>query len=560
MMISVDKEGTMFTGKNKSLISLELILMTIWALFLAFFTYVANGRKIGIDDADIFFTYANNMAKGIGLVYSVGIPKVEGYTSALWMFSSFLIFKVGLSEIGIWLFSLLLFVLTNCISFRIIEISVKKSSWMRAKIFYIFAISLSFSYTSWILNSLMDTALWGFLLIASGYVLISSTKQKSKLVFGCLIFALIPLTRPEAILIFPLIFVCVAFFDFNWITENFLPIISLFIFSTITVIAFRYLYFGYPLPNTYYAKVSDSVGSNLYSGSLYVGKFLNTSLIGLTALCISVSQIAFLVHQQITRKTPNQRQENQATERRSLTILSLFILIYVLVTAISGGDHFNLFRFMQPIYPFMVLIIVLCGFRIMSNFQSISSSLLTMFMILFFIFSDFLSTVNDTSWGSTAVSGRSPIAHEFEIAEDGRRLGIELNEMFIENDLTPSVGTITAGGLARTYQGTIFDLMGLNNEEMAHSSKNRKGYKDHAVFDKEIFFNWSVDVVLSSPDSWGMQVALKELDRDLQFKNEYRYGCIVNLQSGNLRICAFFRNEFLSQVDDSSSISFVGQG
>jgi hypothetical protein len=521
---------------------------------------VANGKKIGIDDADIFFTYANNMTKGLGLVYSAGIPRVEGFTSALWMLSSFLIFKVGLSEIGVWVFSLLLFVITNFISFRIIEISVHRINWLRAKIFYIIAISLSFSYTSWMLNSLMDTALWGFLLMASAYTLITATKQMNQIVFGCLIFVLIPLTRPEAILIFPLIFICIAFLEFSWITKYFILIFLLFISSTFTVIAIRYLYFGFPLPNTYYAKVSNSVGANLYSGNIYVGKFLSSSLIGLTAFCLSVTQIAFLVHQKMTHSAWHQGQKNPSKERRPLIILSLFVLIYVLVTVSSGGDHFNLFRLLQPIFPFMILIILISGFRLMRNLQKVERSLLVMFTILFFLFSEFLSTVTDTSWASTAVSGRSPIANEFETAEDGRRLGLELNKIFIENGFMPSVGTITAGGLARTYDGTIYDLMGLNNVEMAHRSKDRKGYKDHAVFDKEIFFSWSVDVVLSSPDSWGMEVALKGIDEDFQFKDEYRYGCLVNAPSKTLRICAFFRNEFLTEVNKSSNLLFSRTG
>jgi len=38
----------------------------------------------GIDDANIFFTYARNIAAGEGLVYNAGGERVEGFTSLLY--------------------------------------------------------------------------------------------------------------------------------------------------------------------------------------------------------------------------------------------------------------------------------------------------------------------------------------------------------------------------------------------------------------------------------------------------------------------------------------------
>ena len=42
-----------------------------------------NVVAVGIDDANIFFTYARNIAHGHGAVYNVGGERVEGFSSPL---------------------------------------------------------------------------------------------------------------------------------------------------------------------------------------------------------------------------------------------------------------------------------------------------------------------------------------------------------------------------------------------------------------------------------------------------------------------------------------------
>src|SRR5512146_430215 len=48
---------------------------------------------IGIDDANIYFVYARNLANGYGFVYNSGGERVEGFTSLLWTLISALAFK-----------------------------------------------------------------------------------------------------------------------------------------------------------------------------------------------------------------------------------------------------------------------------------------------------------------------------------------------------------------------------------------------------------------------------------------------------------------------------------
>lgn len=64
--------------------------------------------------------------------------------------------------------------------------------------------------------------------------------------------------------------------------------LSVFICTIIGLILWRLSYFGYPLPNTYYAKVSSDILSNLKHGIGYLYRFLSANpLCLLSTLAIS---------------------------------------------------------------------------------------------------------------------------------------------------------------------------------------------------------------------------------------------------------------------------------
>ena len=50
--------------------------------------------NIGVDDANIFFVYAKNLAEGNGLVYNTGGERVEGFSSLLWTLLLGVIYKL----------------------------------------------------------------------------------------------------------------------------------------------------------------------------------------------------------------------------------------------------------------------------------------------------------------------------------------------------------------------------------------------------------------------------------------------------------------------------------
>ena len=79
---------------------LELVFMTgifmVSLLIATWLTYHLHGSpRTGIDDANIFFSYAENLANGRGLVYGHAGERVEGFTSMLWVLTCALMFKLS---------------------------------------------------------------------------------------------------------------------------------------------------------------------------------------------------------------------------------------------------------------------------------------------------------------------------------------------------------------------------------------------------------------------------------------------------------------------------------
>ena len=183
--------------------------------------------------------------------------------------------------------------------------------------------------------------------------------------------------------------------------------------------------------------------------------------------------------------------------------------------------------------------------------------------------------------------------HDFRLAIGGRALGdllngfmqrIELNVDVptnsefsdqisdLDSPAPMSLGTLTTGGVGYTYVGRKFDMLGLNNVSMAHSAGDRRGNKNHAAFNKDVFFELMPDMFaaqLSAGDDqtprqlakifpfnfsfW--QASLKNLDQDQRFVDAYTAVAITlfvqdvttNQQSTRI-ITAWMRKEVLANI------------
>lgn len=124
-------------------------------------------------------------------------------------------------------------------------------------------------------------------------------------------------------------------------------IVSLLVFSAVFAPYFlwRYNYYGYPLPNTFYAKVG-ATPAQFWRGIKYVLRFFAWFFGGGILLVVPVAYLSL-------------------RNRSVLTTYSLAgVALYLAYIAYVGGDGNPLFRFIVPILP-SVSVIVAYGLSVL---------------------------------------------------------------------------------------------------------------------------------------------------------------------------------------------------
>jgi hypothetical protein len=148
---------------------------------------------------------------------------------------------------------------------------------------------------------------------------------------------------------------------------------------------------------------------------------------------------------------------------------------------------------------------------------------------------------------------------EFKLASSGRWDALQLNRFWKENK--PSVGMITVGGFSLKYEGETIDLMGLNNTLMGHSKGDRHGIKNHAAFNKDVFYQLNPDILLPAvvQDETDAREHLDELQEESSFVNQAMKNILSDslftsryhpamLQKDSTKIFAFVNNRFENRL------------
>lgn len=522
--------------------------------FFFLLTFWINGQIVsGIDDANIYFVYMQNFAEGFGFVYNPGEERVEGFTSLLWTIIGGGLFSMMGSEPGAVLMAIN-FVLIGLASWVCLEVIMnylskdgKGKLLSPAGLLFLLLLFAVPGFIDWTVVSLLETGLWTFVLSLSMLFVINFKDKlptiQSELLFGALL-GLLVLIRPEAILWGPILLGIRGYLVYlgqhkNWKSLKFTSL-SLIIFLGVLVglVLWRLSYFGYPLPNTFYAKVSDDKLHNAAFGLFYVLKnFLYNPIFFLCLLLIFYSGWKF-------------------KNDYKFLALALLVIITFSIPLYTGGDHFNLARFIQPSYLIILLLIVF----VLSKLKLLNYTRVV-FLGLFLAFTP------NPSWGDLILTRTTPISHEFSIATSGRNKGEKFNEFFaFEDEGLPEVGVLTAGGFAFSYQGETNDLLGLNNVEMAHHKQKKdksQGPKNHSGFVSEVFFEQAPDLFLlsleilsdSSPVLFEnleigdfSQKVFRNIQLDSAFTKSY-FPVVIDCKHLNYSIKTFSSVEFLNSLD-----------
>jgi hypothetical protein len=508
----------------------------------------------GTDDAHIFFVYAQHLAQGAGLVFNVGGERVEGFTSLLWTLLLAPFFAAAADpRIGIAALDALLvgFALARAAVF----LSPQRSCLRAAPTWVLVAwVLLSPTFLMWTIVSFMETGLWSAIVLLLALELIACARTPWQRVRDALPFAVLlllaVLTRPEAMALGPGLLMLATLLQRRG-GGPWRPALAgwlVFAAAELALLAFRLAYFGQPLPNTYYAKISPDRLYLLGEGVDYLAQFLWQTPLAAALAALSVWHSArFLPHLLRTGTT-----RTSAVEMRGAC--SLIVVALLLLPVLGGGDHFGAFRFYQPLWPLLVLPLLIPGaVALAGRPRAVQAAALAALLGGHVL-------LDGTGWPEHFARGSQELRNGTNIAMLGRKTGAALETTFAGTAL-PEVAAVTVGGLKHAYRGAVFDLMGLNHVAMGHSDNDRRGMRSHAAFDKRVF--WSVrpagvwPVGLSPGDSglvngmrfdpW-MDAVLKGLLTDADFQAAYSLA-VVHRQGAALGIVLFAENGWLAQLE-----------
>ncbi len=489
----------------------KFVLILLFVSFASWIVLLSYKPYLGIDDAYIYFVYAKNLASNHGFVYNVGGERVEGFTSMLWVLICSVAyrwftethFRQALMVLNIGMISFALFRLTDFIDRRFVGKTTAFPS-----IFSLCLLSILFvikGYLDWVVLSLLETGLWSSCLMLIVIHLLescySSPDRTKPFVFGLLLMIL-ALTRPESLLL-GVVFLILRLLIYWQKKQSFFPALQTLIIPAIFfivtfsgLVVFRLYYFGYPFPNTFYAKVSSNHIDNIKEGTMYLSKFLFVYPVYWLPVILVLATFWIRLRLLFAGWRIFLTFRNDELAQTCVALVSF--IAFILPMGV-GGDHFSLFRMYQPFAPIFLLLLFNKDFIRKSFFDTESKKpsggalpRLAWVVLLLPVF--YLMNIPKYFVDSNFVPYKVSLLLDFSMAQSYRQVSVELDNFFPFYP-KPSIGRIAAGGYAFGYDGSIVDLMGLNNTLMAHANGVKVGVKDHASFDKATFYKLHPDFV-----------------------------------------------------------------
>lgn len=381
------------------------------------------------DDAFISFRYAQHLNAGLGLVFNAG-ERVEGYTNFLWTVMIAMGMHLGfdpvpfsqylglLAFVGV-LTVLFFFPFANSVANDATTGTPTQSlisgspgghsssffpmaacgfaAHFHARVFATGGLE-TMLFTLLVLSGL--TLIWSALLHRhahrwqagtgqAGNTMAGSSRAEWRLVFGFVCLSLAALTRPEGIVFYPGALLAVVLSNqpgvLSWrslFRDRFLWRAQAIFFAILLPFFFwRLFYYGYPLPNTYYAKSGGGANysQGLYYLCYYAAAYYVLWLLPLLALLVGTlwrwwqsaqpgggatsKKMVGALAETAPKPTDLPRSEEAAESWAGFGIASVVWLLFALPVLVLlfyyvrvGGD-FMFARFLIPLTPFAYLLL-----------------------------------------------------------------------------------------------------------------------------------------------------------------------------------------------------------
>ncbi len=445
------------------------LLLGVAAVVLVVHTMAYN---FVTDDAYISFVYSRNLAEHGELTFNLG-QYVEGYTNFLWTVILAAFMKLGVApEISCRVLALLCSLVTLWLLTRIMDRALERPSAWSAVPSLLLACSSGFAcWTSGGLETQLFTML---VVVALDGITAAATHPRAILRAG-LALALSAMTRPEGLL------VAAVFGVVHLVTilgRRKLALVdvlgaALFLLVWAPWFYWRYRYYGYPFPNTYYVKADGPWTSPklehemLRNGTYYLWVWLNQTKL------LFVAPLALLGMIVGARRSP-----------RFTLALALILLagVYVPYTISVGGDFMGLHRFVMPLFVVAALSVTLgLEWLLRVITPAIAPRIVAgVLLVGAFAATQVLLTRASVRWGNWANDrGIDTPAFLVVYTEDRAAIGRAMASCFTDDDFS-----IVGGAGAQPYFGRMrgIDVFGLVSERVAHEEPRMRARAGHTKF------------------------------------------------------------------------------
>ncbi len=432
------------------------------------------------DDSFITFRYAKNLADGHGLVWNqFGDRPVEGYTNFLWMLLMVVPHWLGWSTV---LFSkcLGLASFAGCGATLYYYGAKTTGRSMTGFLALLPLICLPSSYFHAL--SGLETMAYAFLLLVIYIIgLESLNTSKSGTSSGGVyvppLVLLAGLIRPEGLL--PGLAVLIMIFKLSdrfYRRRLFLSALVFLVLPGAVYFIWRYFYFGWLMPNTFYVKF----------GSLYNGLEWLAGTVATLAPILLLICLPFNGHIQ-SHSRPHQWR----------IYTGIFLALAILPYPVSGLTMNYMSRFLFHVLPviFMAFALALDVLLTFSLIRCTQNKICLSYCVLLSLFLCYFPQFHND---------KQEIAHIGMYGEHIRNSHIALARALSTTDIPPEIRTMTlgdAGAIPYYSDWNTFDFIGLNNEIIAHNPTAKTGYI--AAMKPTIMILYSKDGRAPNPDQFG---------------------------------------------------------
>lgn len=476
------------------------ITLFLWTLLCIAFVFVLAASSLYIsDDTFIAFRYAKNWYQYGALTWNPGLEMVDGFTSFLHVAILYVGYKLGLEALDVQSYTAILSIII------IFAVFVRMCGVLHVKRPLIFLGIASLAlykpiawYASAGFETLQYTSLLGMLILYYSLWLKYSDKNRYGYA-ACALLCILNFMRPETFAYTALMlgWMLVHKVKSRALDLAFIIWVGVYGISALAYLGLRTLTYGYPVPNTYFAKNAGGRIGRILNGADY---FADSLLWGGGAMV--VASLVFVIRRPADKP---------------VMFLSLFSIGFVLLFTVAGGDNHHGFRFFVPVMPYLILLTI---YYISHGITW--QKYLSIVLIFWLMVSQYIGTISqrdyyrkwqtdftklsqqlEEGWGNIK-SARWPITDQ-NFSSARRLAGTTLQEVF-PMEYRFMIGDVGQIGFYTDH--VIYDTFGLNDREIAHlPSENFGRWHTYGKYSpKRIIDSRKVDVVLTEVASQNQPV------------------------------------------------------